>query len=52
MTRTERRKRIERKRANCREQGTREIQGAGRKKGRPLTTVGLVKISNLNRARV
>ena len=40
MTRTERRYRIERKRANCREQGTREFQGRGRKKEGPETTVG------------
>ena len=35
MTRTERRQRRERKRANCREQGTRETQGGGRKTGGP-----------------
>ena len=46
MTRTERRKRIERKRANCREQGTREIPGGGRKKGGPDHCV-TVKIVNL-----
>ena len=36
MTRTERGERRERKRENCREQGTREIQGRGRKKGGPF----------------